>query len=313
MDETSVAFHFGRQRGFVIRKRSLPQGKTHKKEKRTAGDSKANMSFLAFMTHDADIQPKLPQIFICNKNQIPAKTLKDIGPVPENFYLWREESAWNSHAKMRRAMCCLVKHLKDYQATHQIILVLDVAKSHYDSSIFSLATRQGIRLLYVPAKLTWLLQPADTHAFSLLKRRLRKAWMTLVVDIGTGEIQQARWVREMFQVSKKLFTEIDWYSAFESNGLLDENKLSQRILKQLGWDMPMEASADVLTPDQLKVIFPRRAKVSHESIFRWALPKAKAKPKAVPKAKPKAAPKVLAAGPPCHGTRKKKAVPLDLD
>ena len=137
--------------------------------------------------------------------------------------------------------------------------------------------------------------------------------MTLVVDIGTGEIQQARWVREMFQVSKKLFTEIDWYSAFESNGLLDENKLSQRILKQLGWDMPMEASADVLTPDQLKVIFPRRAKVSHESIFRWALPKAKAKPKAVPKVKPKAAPKVLAAGPPCHGTRKKKAVPLDLD
>lgn len=311
MDETSVAFHFGKQRGFVIRKRSLPPGKAHRKEKRTTGDAKANMSFLAFMTHNADIQVKLPQIFICNKNQIPAKTLKDIGPLPENFYLWREDSAWNSHAKMRRAMCHLVKHLKDYQGTHQIILVMDVAKCHFDSTIFSLATRQGIRLLYVPAKLTWLLQPADTHAFSLLKRRLRKAWMTLVVEGGTGEIQQPCWVREMFLVTKKLFTETDWHSSFESNGLLDESRLSQRILQQIGLDTPMEASSNVLTAEQLKLIFPRRAKVSHESVFRWALPKAlpKAKPGAKSMAKPKAKPKVLAGSPPCHGSRKKKAAP----
>ena len=32
MDETSVAMHFGRQRGLVVRQRSLPPGKAHKKE-----------------------------------------------------------------------------------------------------------------------------------------------------------------------------------------------------------------------------------------------------------------------------------------
>lgn len=322
MDETSVAFHFGRQRGFVVRKRSLPPGKAHKKEHVTIGDAKMNMSFLAFMTHDADIQQKLPQIFISNKHQIPAKSLGHITPhLPANVYLWREDSAWNCHATMRKTMCCLAKHLEDYAATHQIILVLDVARSHYHSSIFTLATRKGIRLLYVPAKLTWLLQPADTHAFSRLKQRLRKAWLSLCVDSSTGQVDRAQWLRQIFSVAHKLFTEVQWTSAFESNGLLDEHTVSQRILKQLGWATPMTVSSDVLTQAQLGVIFPRRTKVSCDAIFRWALPKAMAKAKAKPGPKAKAVPKTAATvtsdSPPCHGTRKMKAKakakPTDLD
>jgi hypothetical protein len=299
-----------------VRKRSLPPGKAHKKEHVKSGDAKANMSFLAFITHDADIQPKLPQIFISNKHQIPAKSLKDITPhLPENIYLWRGDSAWNCHAYMRKAMCCLMKHLEDYHDTHQIILVLDVAKSHFDISIFSLATRQGIRLLYVPAQLTWLLQPADTHAFSRLKQRLRKAWLNLCVESANGQIQRAKWMQIIFAVAKKLFTEVQWHSAFESNGLLDEDKVSQRIIKQLGWATPMAASSEVLTPAQLGLVFPRRAKLNHGAIFRWAL--AKALPKAKPGAKPKAVAKAKAmtttAGPPCLGTRKRTATPRALD
>ena len=267
------------------------------------------MSFLAFMTHDAAIQLKLPQIFISNKHQIPEKSLKDITPhLPENFYLWRGESAWNCHAFMRKAMCCLVKHLKDYLSTHQIILVLDVAKSHFDTTIFSLATRQAIRLLYVPAKLTWLLQPADTHAFSSLKRRLRKAWVTLCVESATGEIQRAKWIQCLFKVAADLLTGTQWRSAFESNGFLDESLVSKRILQQLGWEAAVPVTSDVLTPAQLKMVFPARAKVNADSVFRWALPKALPKPK--PVAKPKALPKTeaIAAGP-CHGTRKKAKAP----
>jgi hypothetical protein len=310
MDETSVAFHFGRQRGFVVRKRSLPTGKTHKKEH--VADAKLNMSFLAFMTHDEDIQKKLPQVFIGNKHQIPAKSLGHITPhLPANFYLWREDSAWNCHASMRRAMCLLAKHLEEYASTHQIILVLDVARCHFDSSIFTLATRKGIRLLYVPAKLTWLLQPADTHAFSRLKQRLRKAWLGLCVESTTGKVERTQWLRQLFSVAHKLFTEVQWTSAFESNGLLDELKVSQRILKQLGWETPEAASSLILTPAQLSVVFPRRAKVNRDAIFRWALPSATAKAKAHPGPKPKPAPKAAATAtsdsPPCHGTRKMKA------
>jgi hypothetical protein len=320
MDETSVAMHFGRQRGLVVRQRSLPPGKAHKKEHVTSGDAKANISFLAFMTHEADIQKKLPQIFISSKHQIPAKSLGQITPyLPENVYLWREDSAWNCHASMRKAMCTLAKHLEEYAATHQIILVLDVAKCHYHSSIFTLATRKGIRLLYVPAKLTWLLQPADTHAFSRLKQRLRKAWLSLCVGNATGAVGRVEWLQQLFSIAKKLFTEVQWHSAFESCGLLDERKLSQRVLRQLGWATPVTVNVDVLTPEQLAIVFPRRAKVSSDAIFRWAAPKAKAKAKPEPKAKAAAKAAAIAPsdGPPCHGTRKRaakaKAKPTALD
>ena len=312
MDETSVAFHFGRQRGLVVRNRSLPPGKAYKKEHVIIGDARWNMSFLAFMTHDADIQQKLPQIFISNKHQIPAKSLPHIThDLPENVYLWREDSAWNCHASMRRALCCLAKHVEGYTATHQLILVLDVAKSHYHTTIFTLAARKGIRLLYVPAKLTWLLQPADTHAFSRLKQRLRKAWLTMCVECATGQVERVQWLRRLFSVAHKLFTEVQWNSAFEGNGLLDEHKVSQRILKQLGWATPVTVSSDVLTQAQLSVVFPRRSNVKCEALFRWALPKPMAKAKAKPGPKAKAAPKTAAVAtsdsPPCHGTRKMKA------
>ena len=126
-------------------------------------------------------------------------------------------------------------------------------------------------------------------------------------------------MQQLFSIAKKLFTEVQWHSAFESCGLLDERKLSQRVLRQLGWATPVTVNVDVLTPEQLAIVFPRRAKVSSDAIFRWAAPKAKAKAK--PEPKPKAAAKAAAIapsdGPPCHGTRKRaakaKAKPTALD
>jgi hypothetical protein len=87
MDETSISFHYGQQKGLVIAKHSLPPNKKHKKEAVTSADAKAHISFLAFFTHDPEIQPKLPQIFIGNKHKFLVGLLKEVAPhTPHNFF-----------------------------------------------------------------------------------------------------------------------------------------------------------------------------------------------------------------------------------
>ena len=117
------------------------------------------------------------------------------------------------------------------------------------------------------------------------------------------------------QVVVLLFNGTKWKPAFQAVGLLDETKLSPRILGQLGWQAPKLIADMVPSDDQLKSIFPRRSRINRASLFRWFWPNPKAKAKA--KAKPKALAKSAASfssllhldqdGPISSHTRSKKS------
>lgn len=191
-------------------------------------------------------------------------------------------------------MCLLAKSLEGYMATHQIILVLDVAKCHFHTSISALAATKGIRLLYVPAKLTFLLQPADTHCFSRLKDRLRKKWVALRAQSSTGTISHKDWLCAVIGIVSTLFNGTKWAPAFQAVGLISEARLSPRIMGQLEWQAPKIIPNMLPSDDQLKLVFPRRSRFSRTSLFSWSVPKPKAKAKAKAKALGKAKAKAMA-------------------
>jgi hypothetical protein len=280
MDETSMKLNYGRQRGLLVRKRALPPGKKHRKEKMSASDAKANVSFLAFLTHDTAIQPKLPQVILGNKHKMTLKIMKELAlHQPENFRVWREESSWNNHCIMRKLISLLATCLKDYKATHQIILVLDVASCHRHTSIYALANRLGVRLLFVPAKLTYLLQPADTHLFSKLKASLRRRWRELLVESEAGTVSYQVWLSAFFGVARQILNSTRWQSAFHAAGLLDEQRLSSRVMQEAGWEVLPPIPEEILSDSQARDIFPKRSVVRKASLFFWCLPKVAAKAK----------------------------------
>lgn len=284
MDETSMKLHFGRAKGLMVTKQSLPLGKQRRKEQVSSSDGKANLSFLTFLTHDASIQPKLPQILLGNKHVLTLSMVHVLHTKkPANFHLWREESSWNSHKLMRRAMTLLMRSLEEYTDSHQVVLVMDVARSHFHYSITAHANRLGLRLLYVPAKLTWLLQPADTHCFRRLKAKLRQRWLELATESETGKITHTEWVLAVFEVANGVLCGVRWLPAFKGAGLLGEFGLSAKVLEQLGWESPQSVPSASLSQEQLKCVFPRRSKVNRDTLFKWAL--TPGTPKAKPKAK----------------------------
>ena len=57
-----------------------------------------------------------------------------------------------------------------------LILLLDGHRCHLHESVLAHAKRWGIRLVYMPARMTGLLQPCDTHVFAKLKAAFGEPW-----------------------------------------------------------------------------------------------------------------------------------------
>jgi hypothetical protein len=105
------------------------------------------------VTHDTTIQPLLPQVLLGNEHGFTQTLLRDIEPeVPKNIVLKRLKSAWNSHAIMLNILILLAKALGKYMKERYVILILYVHSTHIHASIFALARKLGIRLIYIPAK-----------------------------------------------------------------------------------------------------------------------------------------------------------------
>ena len=281
LDESVMKLNYGQNRGLLIDRRHLPPNHKHRREQVSSADAKAALTFIGFITPDSSIQPKLPQIILGNKHKLTLGLVAELTALkPENFRIWREESSWTCKSIMCRILTLLNTCLAEYKGTHQVILVLDVASCHYHSSVLAYATRLGIRLVFVPGRLTWLLQPLDSHCFARLKLRLREKWLSLATESETGTVSYKTWLCAVFEIVPSVLCGLKWKPAFKANGLLGEHLVSDRILEQVGWAKPPVVPGCILSEEQLKSVFPKRAKVSRNSLFSWHL-----KPKAKPKAK----------------------------
>ncbi|CAE8614454.1 unnamed protein product [Polarella glacialis] len=185
MDETALAYSWA----------GLPNGRSLRTEQASRNDMRRNVTHLAFICDDSSIQPLLPQILLGNHSKFTIRLLNSVaGQLPPNLHLWRQDSSWNSHSTMRKALGILRRALQPIASTHSIILILDMARVHMHHTIYQHAKQCGTRLLYVPARLTWLLQPCDTHLFARFKNELRRRWHEERCQSESGIISSAGWL-----------------------------------------------------------------------------------------------------------------------
>ena len=255
----------------------LPPGWKHKKEQLSTNDLRGHVTYAAFLCSDAAVQAVLPQIVIGNEKKFTKamhNSILKVGAGPVSF--WRYISAWNSHAKMRRILGLLSTSLQPWKDTHQPILLLDCANCHIHATVWSLAKTYGIRLVFIPARLTFLLQPADTHLFFKFKASLKRKWLDAAVASDTGVVSDEAWLRVVIGSVKELLSDSTWSHAFESNGIKQHQAgVSNRVLSKLSWDHVPPLPAGAPTLQQLRVLFPKRMKLKSASILNYTPTKKK--------------------------------------
>lgn len=173
MDETALVRHTSGLVGTVLtRKRGSAKGTLG--EASSLHQRRSHITYLASITHDSDVQLRLPQVLIGNEHQFPAAMMEALTTVslPDTMHVWRCKSAWNSHALMRRYLSLLTSSLGSIVRDRYVILVLDVARCHIHPTILAHAKRCGLQLCYIPALMTAELQPCDTHKSRLAKAKI---------------------------------------------------------------------------------------------------------------------------------------------
>eukprot|EP00434_Breviolum_minutum_P041390 symbB.v1.2.036816.t1/scaffold5285.1/size28895/3 len=267
MDETSLVRHANGLVGTVVKHRG---GNKVGDKAASLAARRSCMTLMAAITHDTAVQPKLPQVLIGNKHQLTAQVLRDAKPLPHNIHVFKEETAWNNHAVMRRYISLLAKALGDMVKQRYVILLLDVHRSHIDKSIFVHARRCGLRLCYVPALMTAELQPCDTHLFSRFKSAFQELWRRQRALAVAGSLTTAEWLLVVGAAIQKVLPATRWRPAFEATGILgQQSRVSASLLRNLSWTHVPTVPAGAPEGAVAAVVFPNGMQVDISSYVLW--------------------------------------------
>ncbi|CAE8601244.1 unnamed protein product [Polarella glacialis] len=259
MGETALAYSWAGQKGTIVCRDRLPNGRSLRTEQASRNDMRGNVTHMAFICDDSSIQPLLPQILLGNHSKFTIRLLNSVA-----------ESSWNSHSTMRKALGILRRALQPIASTHSIILILDMARVLIHHTIYQHAKQCGTRLLYVPARLTWLLQPCDTHLFARLKNELRRRWHEERCQSESGIISSAGWPHIIAQAIRVVIQGNKWRNSFSETGAIDDQAgLSKHILGHMGLLEPFAAPSTPPPLEDVRRIFPKGLKFNVENYLLW--------------------------------------------
>ena len=271
VDETSVCLFQGTAKGTVMAtKRKYnetmasdcprePAQKVSRSTRRTC------LTHVAFVCDRSDIQPLLPQVVIGNEHTFQARDWTAlVDRAPRNVYMVRQKSAWNNHELYARIITLLATVLAPYMGECQPVLLMDACRCHAHSDPMRACFGGGIWPVFVPAKLTWLLQPLDTHAFLTYKETLRAEYQKARAKTADGQLNVSEFLDALYVTIRSTLQSRCWAKAFECDGFGsgDVTALSSYVRRELAYEGPLgplAVSAQFPTDEQFKVCFPKNA------------------------------------------------------
>jgi len=224
-------------------------------------------TFIMIVCDDKAIQKLLPQLLIVGDGLLTNDeflTLQD--EMPENMYLKRKKTGWNSSEVFSELMRLLREVLWSFRDATRFLISFDAVPLHIEKEVLrTIGDSVCFWFLLIPAKLTWLLQPLDVAVFSLLKRMIRRRFLD---DVPHGDDKAvARMIRILIEVVPKLLYSDSWTGVFRRTGLWHNQTLvSNYIKKQLGIDAAPALPATRPSEACLALCWPSKRTVRYDDI-----------------------------------------------
>lgn len=269
LDETAVKTWMAPGKG-LIAKPMLSVGRRGRRvAPATRKQQRGCVSHIAFVCDNPDIQPRLPHVFIGNAAVLPVYIQREIEPqLFSNVFLVRRKSAWVDAGYMVEIMKLLGAILAPFLSNFQPILLMDALPAHLAPKVFRAAARCGIWVVVVPAKLTYLIQPADTHVFYKYKMYLRRRYMEAMASSAEGALELRAVLMAMNDGVRYVCQAHDWSKAFDENGFGHKQRLvRQSVILAAGLELPLAVPASVPTLAQLQSLWPKGKDVPLEAVF----------------------------------------------
>ena len=159
-------------------------------------------------------------------------------------------------------MCDIIRRLavalRPWRGRLQPILLLDCAKQHLHWRVAAQAARSEIWLAYIPANLTWLLQPCDTHVFAVYKAFMTTQYIELSASSPTGEVSEEDWLRLVGRGVRTILQGRRWSHAFVQNGFGRATEIRDEVRAELGPEAVPAVGDGRPSGEDLRLVFPGR-------------------------------------------------------
>ena len=271
LDETAVKTWMQPGKGLMCK----PGPHESRRKKRFAPASRKQqrgcVTHVAVICDRPEIQTHLPHVLIGNESILPVYIQREIEPrLLRNVFLVRRKSAWVDTAYMVKIIELLGTILRPFLGEYQPVLLMDALNAHIAEPVFKAAARFGIWVLIVPAKLTWLLQPADTHVFYKYKMRLKRCCTEAMARSPTGVLDFRDVLLAVNHAVRHVCQAHDWSKAFNQNGFGQHQRLVRRsIIEAAGFTTPVSVPATLPNLAQFRSIWPAgHGDVPLDAVFR---------------------------------------------
>jgi hypothetical protein len=266
MDETAICLFQGGGRGNIFVSKADPRAFQDVPRGRT----REFMTHIAFICDDPHVQAHLPQILVANEHTLRARDMAALqAGLPANVRLLRRKSAWNDAGLCAQTIRWLRDALMPFTDSRQVLLLFDAHRVHTSPRVFAACTACNVWPVLVPAKATWLMQPLDTHAFLAYKIRLQGACQEARLVTPSGEMKLLEVIPCVCRAVHEVLEGRSWAHAFDRDGFsAGQTGVSDRVMTGLQQSAPLDIPHTKPSLDQVKLCFPKRAKVPWSAIWR---------------------------------------------
>ena len=271
IDETAIKYHFTKMKGYQAQAPNQKM-KKHMVEKVTSRDAKSHCTLISAIASEQESQTQMPQVFIPNttgrkKNWQEAKNKNIHNP---NVMINLDTQGWMTIEFMLVYLDILAERIKEL-GKNKVVLVMDCLAAHISIKVLKKINRLKWKVLLIPSKLTWLLQPLDVWMFSNVKRNLYLAQVENQIKSTTGTVSFQEWSTTVFGKIQTMFVNTEVRQKFEKCGFkLPTNNMPKHLLPY----MPHESLGKVrkLTMAELTMYMGSRCDACYKLLFKENIP-----------------------------------------
>ena len=260
VDETYVQFYQGVYKGNVaVRTADLPADTPPLQQHATRSELRQGLTHVGVICDSAILQPLLPQILIAPKNVLRVGDLAACrASMPEPIYVVHKKSKWVNTAILVWLMRMIHWSLRHVRSQLHIIIMLDVLAVHFGEDLLRCMDSLSFKYMFIPAKLTWLIQPCDTHCFALYKRYLKLVILRYKARHHHDTVPTVLvWFTFIADTIVNMMNQRPWASAFRDNGFGDfQMGTSDYVKRHLSGTVMLPISTQTPSPEILARLFP---------------------------------------------------------
>ncbi len=289
MDESPVERCIPRRRGWVVSEAHTGRCALH--EGIATRESRSHVTLVAVIADMPALQPALPQTLIARDRGINRHEKGLLQHAVRPLSWLPGQNGWVTATNVGVVLARIRRAVREAIGECEVVLAWDCATQHLSEAALRSLTEEGFVPLLIPAGLTWLLQPLDTHVFADFKRGMHRLQAATRANAAGGALPAGYWIHCIEACVRDFFGRQDYATSFARNGLASSQDNLRPCIRQLVRDQPTRA-ARAPSQEELEQLVGRPGRMLEGPLL------ARARALQAERARRPAVPPVLEAAPP---------------